>query len=94
MTPIKQHHQKHASMLGKPINEVVSCHDKLGKLQEYERGFIYWHPDTGAKEIHGGILEIWNSMGGIHSFLGYPIRDEENCGGNFIYPTRSAIGFF
>lgn len=37
---------------------------------------IYWHPASGAFEVHGDILQKYRSMGAENSFLGYPISDE------------------
>ncbi len=28
-----------------------------GRVQRYQKGRIYWHRNTGAHEVHGGILK-------------------------------------
>ncbi len=54
-----------------------------GRVQIYERGRIYWHPNTGAHEVHGGILQRYLAEGGPGAnpvtgrrHFGYPISDE------------------
>jgi len=54
-----------------------------GRVQIYERGRIYWHPNTGANEVHGGILQRYLAEGGPGAnpvtgrrHFGYPISDE------------------
>ncbi len=47
-----------------------------GRRSQFERGDIYWHPATGAREVHGAIREHWLELGGTASFLGYPTSDE------------------
>lgn len=59
-----------------------------GKVQKYEFGHIYWHNSTGAKEVHGGILNAFLNYGGVGVNpslgirpLGFPITDETNTKG-------------
>lgn len=54
-----------------------------GRVQVYQRGRIYWHPNTGAHEVHGGILKKYLEEGGPGAnpttgrrHFGYPISDE------------------
>jgi hypothetical protein len=47
-----------------------------GRASFFEQGDIYWHPDTGAFEVHGGIREKYNQLGASGSILGYPTSDE------------------
>ena len=44
--------------------------------QEFQNGTIYWHPRTGAFEVHGAIRAHWLALGGEQSPFGYPISDE------------------
>ena len=30
-----------------------------GRFNEFAHGVIYWHPNTGAHEVHGAILALW-----------------------------------
>lgn len=63
--------------LGKPISEEQNCsYDKRGRYRHYERGSIFWHPNTGAHEVHGAIWVKWKSLGWYRGFLGYPVTDE------------------
>lgn len=54
-----------------------------GRFQAFQRGRIYWHPQIGTHEVHGGILDEYLRIGG-HAFhpvsgarlLGFPKSDE------------------
>lgn len=55
-----------------------------GRVQRYQRGSIYYHPNTGPYEIHGGILNAYLAQGGPgfnpktgRRELGYPKSDEQ-----------------
>jgi len=50
--------------------------DGRGRCRDFERGSIYWRPETGAHEIHGEIRIKWAQLGGVRSFLGFPVTDE------------------
>jgi uncharacterized protein with LGFP repeats len=67
--------------LGKPISDETTCPDGVGHYRHYEHGSIYWHPLTGAKEVHGLIRAKWAALGWERSFLGYPKTDESDSGG-------------
>ncbi len=54
-----------------------------GRYQQYANARIYWHPQAGTFEVHGGILSKYLTMGGAgvnpatnHRDLGFPISDE------------------
>ncbi len=54
-----------------------------GWVQQCEHGRIYWHPTTGAHEVHGGILTKYLTLGGPNlnpetnrRDLGFPKTDE------------------
>ncbi len=54
-----------------------------GRVRVFERGRIYWHENTGAHEVHGGILQKYLDEGGPGAnpgtdrrHFGYPISDE------------------
>jgi hypothetical protein len=56
-----------------------------GMVQEFQLGNIYYHPSTGAHEVHGGILARYLAAGGPgrdpatgHRVLGYPVTDERD----------------
>lgn len=68
------------SFLGKPTSDETSCPDGVGRYRHYAHGSIYWHPLTGAKEVHGLIRAKWAKLGWERSFLGYPKSDESDSG--------------
>lgn len=70
--------------LGNPVDEgggsgELDLGDGRGRARDYENGSIYWTPQTGAHEVHGGIRLKWAALGGHRSFLGYPKTDETPC---------------
>ena len=65
--------------LGAALTGINTCPDGVGKYQHYANGSIYWHPQTGAHEVHGLIRVRWSSLGWEKSFLGYPLTDESKC---------------
>ena len=64
------------SFLGRPASDERWCKDQVGRHRPYERGHIFWHPNTGAHEVHGAIMDLYRSWGWDSSFLGYPLSDE------------------
>jgi hypothetical protein len=67
-----------------PTGPEAGTPDGYGRFRHFQGGSIYWTPDTGAKEVHGAILEKWASLGWERSDLGYPTTDES--------VTRDGIG--
>jgi len=47
-----------------------------GRVRTYQGGTIYWSFDSGAHEVHGQILNFYNSAGGPTGYLGFPRTDE------------------
>ncbi len=74
------------SVIGNPINTTVDLPKNNGKFNHFERGSIYWSPQTGAFEVHGIIRDKWASLGWEWSVLGYPTSDET--------PTANGSGRF
>lgn len=64
------------SWLGPNTTPITTCPDGVGSFQHYANGSIYYHPSTGAHEVHGLIRARWSSLGWERSFLGYPVTDE------------------
>ncbi len=62
--------------LGKASGAVTRCPDKVGFFRHYAGGSIYWHPHSGAHEVHGHIRALWASLEWERGFLGYPRTDE------------------
>jgi uncharacterized protein with LGFP repeats len=63
-------------LLGLPVTDELGTPDGRGRYNHFERGSIYWTPETGAHEVHGAIRDHWASMGWERSSLGYPTSDE------------------
>jgi len=74
--------EKYASLggedgfLGSPTGPETSCADGVGRKRSYQGGIIYWHPDTGAYEVHGAILSRYRDWDQAKGVLGYPTTDE------------------
>lgn len=68
-----------SGFLGKPTAAETSCPDGTGRYRHFEHGSIYWHPLTGAHEVHGLIRGKWATLGWEKSSLGYPKTDESSC---------------
>ncbi|MGH7601415.1 MAG: LGFP repeat-containing protein, partial [bacterium] len=64
------------SFLGYPTTDETTTPDKAGRFNHFQGGSIYWHPKTGAHEVHGDIRKKWSELGWEKSFLGYPTTDE------------------
>jgi hypothetical protein len=66
------------SFLGAPqTDEADAPHG--GRFNRFQNGVIFWHPQTGAHEVHGAILQKWEQIGGVE--FGYPITDESGTVG-------------
>ncbi|MBV7509371.1 hypothetical protein KW850_29800 [Bacillus sp. sid0103] len=64
---------------GPPITAESTARDGVGRYRHYREPngrewSIYWHPESGAKEVHGPIRDKWVSLG--REGFGYPITDE------------------
>ncbi len=64
------------SVVGGPVTGELAAPDGVGRYNVFERGSIYWTPDTGAYEVHGAIRDKWRDLGWEAGALGYPISDE------------------
>jgi len=72
-----------AGFLGLPISDeedaAVSPYKTQGSVCKFEGGHIYWHGNNAhyneAFETHGKIDDLYQSMGGSGSWLGFPISD-------------------
>ena len=65
-----------SGFLGSPTSAVTGSTDGVGFYRVFNGGSIYWHPATGAHELHGPIQVKWNSLGAERGFLGYPTTDQ------------------
>lgn len=62
--------------LGSPETAVTPCPDGEGFFRHFRGGSVYWHPATGAHEVHGEIRAKWASLGWERGLLGYPTTDQ------------------
>lgn len=67
--------------LGFPSTDELGTPDGRGRFNHFERGSIYWTPQTGAFEVHGAIRDKWASLGWERSWLRYPTSDERAAPG-------------
>ncbi|ULT43679.1 hypothetical protein KRR40_09830 [Niabella defluvii] len=65
------------SFLGYPLTNETKTPDGVGRYNHFQGGSIYWHPSTGAWEVHGAIRDHWASLGWERSALGYPVSNEQ-----------------
>ena len=67
-------------VLGYPTSDEVvlqSSTDNIGRRQEFQGGYIYWHPTrTNLNIVTGAILVKYLSTGAQNGPLGYPKSDE------------------
>lgn len=64
------------SFLGYPLTDETGTPDGVGRFNHFQGGSVYWTPQTGAHEVHGGIRGAWATLGWERSFLGYPLTEE------------------
>ncbi|MEO8814501.1 MAG: N-acetylmuramoyl-L-alanine amidase [Mycobacterium sp.] len=79
-----------AGPLGSPTSpEAVG--EGLARYATFERGAVYWSPETGAEPVSGAIYEAWASLGYERGVLGLPtsaeIPEPEWVGQNFQHGT-------
>ena len=75
-TPIDQRYAAYSQTLGMPAGNEQAVSDGRGRYRMYEKGAIYYTPQTGAHVVQGPIGDRWRSLGAEHSELGYPTSDE------------------
>ncbi|WP_249354714.1 hypothetical protein [Rhodococcus sp. USK13] len=62
--------------LGYPVAGDLPNSDGKGRRQQFQGGWIYWHPVIGAQSVRGRIFEKWAELGYENGPMGYPISDE------------------
>ncbi|GAA0307283.1 hypothetical protein GCM10009528_25720 [Kineococcus aurantiacus] len=65
-----------AGLLGEPLTGEVGTPNGRGAYVSFQRGGIWWSPQSGAREVHGSILTEWGRTGWEGGPLGFPITDE------------------
>ncbi len=64
-----------ASPLGKPISPEAAG-EGTARYANFERGAMYWSPQTGAQPLTGAIYTAWASLGYERGALGLPTSGE------------------
>lgn len=75
-------HQWEQGFMGYPITDELETANGRGRYQKFERGNIYWTPDTGAHEVHDAILRKYGEVNWEKGKLGFPITDELEVAGS------------
>jgi uncharacterized protein with LGFP repeats len=84
VSPISQKYQAlggPAGKMGAPLGSVVPAFNG-GQYRQFQNGYIFWHPNSGAYMVFGAIADKYRAMGLAirstvgHQTLGYPITDE------------------
>ena len=68
-----------SSVLGPPVTGEYGVPG--GRASAFTSGVLYWSPDTGAKEVHGALLDRYSALGGPTSWVGWPASDERSVAG-------------
>ncbi|GAB3706027.1 phosphodiester glycosidase family protein [Mariniluteicoccus flavus] len=67
------------SPIGYPTSGEICGLKDGGCVQFFERGTLYWSPQTGAWPVFGAIRDHYGRLGWENGRLGYPVRGEQ-CG--------------
>ncbi|PQM49646.1 hypothetical protein C1Y40_00128 [Mycobacterium talmoniae] len=63
------------SALGAPTSPEAGG-EGVARYATFERGAVYWSPDTGAQPLTGAIYDAWASLGYERGALGLPTSGE------------------
>jgi len=68
------------------LEAVQSFKGTIGRVSDFENGHLHWH-GSGEHYIvtyvtHGDLDNFYTSMGGTASWLGFPVKDQEDIGGH------------
>lgn len=61
--------------VGKMGEERVCGKDGKGRFAQFANGYIYWHPNTGARAVPNRIFQYWAGTGWENGPCGYPTRN-------------------
>ncbi len=62
--------------LGYPVSDETMAGDGAGRFNNFQKGMIYWHPNTGVHAVYGEIGKRWKELGGETGSCGFPVSDE------------------
>jgi len=46
--------------------------------QTFYQGYVFWYPQFGVHEMHGGITKRWKILGGKIGTLGFSMSGDEH----------------
>lgn len=72
------------AQLGLPTTDETGTPDGIGRYNHFEKGSIYWTPDTGPMFVTGMVRARWAAAGWENGPLGYPVADTYHVPG--LYP--------
>jgi hypothetical protein len=64
-----------SGFLGPVVTPEKANSDRRGRVARYRNGNIYWTATTGAREVHGRILDEFGKQAGVNGVLKYPTSD-------------------
>lgn len=62
-------------LLGQPTSPEAAA-EGAARYATFDRGAVYWSPDSGAQPVTGAIYEAWGSLGFERGILGLPTSAE------------------
>lgn len=71
------------SRLGWPVSDEVAARCPGARVQRFQRGAIFWSPDTGAHPVYGPIFAHYMDLGGENSSLGLPVDGSRELEGGW-----------
>lgn len=71
---------KHRDLLGLPTGPETVGLARGAAVQGFERGSVYWVPQSGTYRVAGAIGTAWGARGWESGALGYPTSQEESFG--------------
>ena len=67
---------QYRGLLGYPTTDETAINN--GRYNHFQRGSIYWSPETGAHSVRGRIRDFWARSGWELSSFGYPTSEERS----------------
>jgi hypothetical protein len=73
------------AQLGLPTTDETGTPDGVGRYNHFDKGSIYWTPDTGPMIVSGLVRGRWAASGWENGPFGYPVADIYHLPG--LYPS-------
>lgn len=64
-----------SSPMGLPVDTAGATIDGLGWRQEFQHGWMSWHPSVGVAAVRGEIAQLWEEL--HFDQYGYPVGEQE-----------------